>query len=186
MKKIALVFSIIFLLSGCSGTNAPLEQSVSLRTKLLSAQLISFDVTVTADYGDSIQVFSMACQGDSHGTVHFDVTAPASISGIQGSINGEKGALEFENTALYFPLLADGQLTPVSAPWILIQALRNGCITSAGTDDGTVIVSIDDRYDDDALHLDIWLDETNCPCKAEILYRERKILSLDVKNFTYQ
>lgn len=176
----------MFLLSGCSGKNPALDQSVALRTKLLSAELISFDVTVTADYGDNIQIFSMECQADSHGAVHFAVTAPASISGIEGSIDGEKGALEFENTALFFPLLADEQLTPVSAPWVLIQALRSGCITSAGADGDTALVSIDDRYDDDALHLDVWLDETGCPCKAEILYRERKILSLDVKNFTYQ
>lgn len=186
MKKLALVLSLVILLSGCAGTNAALEQSVALRTKLLSAELVSFDLTVTADYGDSIQIFSLECQADTHGTVHFSVTAPASISGIQGSVTGEKGALEFENTALYFPLLADDQVTPVSAPWLLMQALRNGYITSAGTDGEKAIVSIDDRYDDDALHLDIWLDKEDRPCKAEVVYRERKILSLDVKNFTYQ
>ena len=42
---------------------------------------------------------------------------------------------------------------------------------------------MDDSYDDDALHLDIWLNSENVPVKAEILFRERKILSLDVQNF---
>ena len=47
-------------------------------------------------------------------------------------------------------------------------------------------LSIDDRYEDDALHLDVWLEESGTPVKAEVLYRERRILSMDVKNFTLQ
>lgn len=186
MKKLVFAFFAVVMLSGCTGKNTELARGVALRTGLLSAELVSFDVDVTADYGDSVQLFSMQCQADSHGTVRFSVTAPASISGIRGSVNGEEGTLEFDSTALYFPLLADEQLAPVSAPWLLMQALRNGCITSAGADGDMAIVSIDDRYDDDALHLDIWLNASDAPVKAEVVYRERKILSMDVKNFTSQ
>ena len=43
---------------------------------------------------------------------------------------------------------------------------------------------MDDSYRDDALHLDIWINEENMPVKAEILYSGRKILSLEVASFT--
>ena len=111
---------------------------------------------------------------------------PESIAFISGKLDGRDGALTFEETALYFPMLADNQLSPISAPWLLVKTLRGGCLTSAGTAGEYTRLSIDDSYADDALHLDIWLDKQNAPIKAEILFRERKILSLDVKNFTIQ
>ena len=186
MKKTVSILLILVLLTGCSRKNKELEQGIQLRTQLLAANLCSFDVDITADYGDKLHTFSMNCQADEKGTVHFTVTTPESISGIRGSVDGEKGSIQFDDIALYFPLLADNQVTPVCAPWLLIKTLRSGDITSAGAEKPLARLSIDDRYDDDALHLDIWLDETGSPVQAEILYRERKILSLGVKNFTLQ
>lgn len=186
MKKAVSIFLILILLTGCSRKNRELEQGIQLRTQLLSSSLCSFDVDITADYGDELHTFSMNCQAAKDGTVHFTVVAPESISGIQGSVDGTKGSIRFDDTALYFPLLADNQITPVCAPWLFIKTLRSGPITSAGAEKALSRLSIDDRYEDDALHLDIWLDETGTPIRAEILYRERKILSLDVKRFTLQ
>lgn len=163
-----------------------MERGITLRTALLGSSLCSFDMDITADYGDKLHVFSMSCQADGNGTVRFTVTAPESISGITGSVDGEKGTLRFGDTALYIPLLADNQVTPVCAPWLLIKTLRTGFITSAGAEQNMTRLSIDDRYEDDALHLDIWLEEGGSPVRAEVLYRERRILSMDVKNFTLQ
>lgn len=177
---------MLVLLSGCAGQSRELERGIALRTKILGSPLCSFDADIAADYGDKLHVFSMQCLVDCRGTVRFTVTAPESISGIQGSVDGGQGTLRFDNTALHFPLLADNQASPVSAPWLLMKALRGGCITSAGRDGELLRLSIDDSFDDDALHLDIWLDGADTPIRGEVLYRERKILSLDVKNFTIQ
>ena len=51
-------------------------------------------------------------------------------------------------------------------------------------EEGAVRLSIDDRYEEDALHLDIWLDAESLPSRADIFYDDRRILSLTVKNFT--
>ena len=186
MKKAVSILLVLVLLTGCSRKNRELEQGIRLRTRLLSSDLCSFDVDITADYGDKLHVFSMSCQATGDGTVRFTVAAPEGISGIQGSVDGAKGSIQFDDTALYFPLLADNQITPVCAPWLFIKTLRSGLITSAGAEKSLSRLSIDDRYEDDALHLDIWLGETGIPIRAEILYRDRKILSLDVKDFTLQ
>ena len=186
LKKAAAVLLCVFLLSGCAGKNRELEQGLKLRTKLLNSSGCSFDADITADYGDKVHSFSLQCQTDEKGTIRFSVTKPDSIAGITGSVDGENGALSFDNSLLHFPLLADNQLTPISAPWLLMKTLRGGYITSAGPSGEYSRLSIDDSYREDALHLDIWLDSDNRPVKAEILYRERKILSLDVKNFTIQ
>ena len=50
-------------------------------------------------------------------------------------------------------------------------------------EDGLLRVTIDDTYEEDALHLDIWLDAQNMPVRAEILYDGVRILSLEVEKF---
>lgn len=183
LKKAAAMLLAVFLLAGCAGQNRDLERGIQLRTKLLGSNSCSFDADITADYGDKVYTFSLQCQADDKGGVRFTVTKPDSIAGIQGSVDGTDGTLTFDDIALHFPLLADNQVTPVSAPWLLVKTLRSGYITSAGAGKEFLRLSIDDSYADDALHLDIWLDNSNTPVKAEVLFRERKILSLDVKNF---
>lgn len=182
MKKTAAILLAVLLLTGCSVKNKELERGIRLRTKLLSAAGCSFDADITADYGDKLHTFSMQCRTDGS-NVHFTVTKPESISGIEGIIDGTDGKLTFDETVLFFPLLADEQVTPVSAPWILVNTLRSGYITSAGADGALNRLSINDSYQDDALNLDIWLNAEDVPVRSEILYRGHKILSLDVKNF---
>ena len=82
-------------------------------------------------------------------------------------------------------MLADGQFSPVSAPWILLKTLRSGYIRSiANTKQGTSI-RIDDSYNDDALQVDILLDDNNLPLSAEIVWQNRRILSMKITEFTF-
>ena len=87
------------------------------------------------------------------------------------------------HTALSFPLLADGQVTPVSAPYLLIKTLRGGYVRSVGEDGDFLRVTVDDSYEENALQLDIWLDSENHPIRAEILYDGRRILSMNIADF---
>ena len=182
-KTATVIILTLFLSAGCSGKSRDLERGIKLRTQLLGSNSCSFDLDITADYGDKVHSFALQCQADDKGSIRFTVTKPDSIAGIQGTVDGEDGTLTFDKVALHFPLLADNQVTPVNAPWLLVKTLRSGYITSAGAGKELLRLSIDDSYADDALHLDIWLDDSNSPVKAEILFRGRKILSLDVKNF---
>lgn len=183
MKKLAAAVVLLVFLAGCSGESKEMQRGIDLRSELLKASECRFSCEITADYGDKTYTFSMNCQGDSRGNLTFTVTAPETIAGITGAISEAGGKLTFDDTALQFDLLADDQLSPVSAPWILLKTLREGFITSAGTDGERTLLSIDDSYEDDALHLDIWLSDENRPETVEILYGKRKILSLAVANF---
>lgn len=184
MKKVGALLILLCFLSGCSGASKEIERGMALRSKILKASECSFDAAITADYGDKLYSFSMACQADTQGNLTFTVTAPETLAGISGRVGSDGGKLTFDDTALQFDLMADGQVTPVSAPWVFLKTLRSGCLTSAGTEDGVLRLSIDDSYADDALHLDIWLDGEDLPARAEILYGGRRILSVSVANFT--
>lgn len=184
MKRGVLMLALVLCLTGCGGKNTELERGLSLRAAVLKAASCSFVCQITADYGDKIYSFTMDCTADTDGDVDFTVTAPETIGGITGTLSGEGGELTFGDTALYFDVLAEGLLSPVSGPWVLIKALRSGCLTSAGLDGECLRLSIDDSYADNGLHLDIWCDGEDLPAKAEIRWEERTILSMSVINFT--
>lgn len=183
MKRAGIVLLLLCFLTGCGSASKEIERGMALRSKILAAESCGFDAAITADYGDKVYTFSMNCQTDGQGDLTFTVTEPESIAGINGSISDSGGRLTFDDIALQFDLMADDQVTPVSAPWILMKTLRSGYITSACEEDNLLRLSMDDSYDDDALHLDIWLDSGDDPLRAEILYDDRRILSIDVTNF---
>ena len=185
MKKLSVLLIVLLFLGGCSGKQEELERAMTLRAKLLASEC-SFDAKITADYGDKLYVFAMTCQGDSRGNLAFTVTEPESIAGITGLISQDGGKLTFDDTALAFPLMADDQLTPVSAPWIFLKTLRGGYLTSANMEEELLHLTIDDSYEEDALQLDIWLDGQNLPVQSDILYDGRRILTVQVSNFTLQ
>ena len=183
MKRAACFTFLVFFLMGCSRESGEIETGMQLRTRLLKAQQCGFSVHITTDYGDTLQKFSMDCSADVDGNISFVVTAPDTISDISGKLTGDGGELVFDDSVLMFPLLAEGSISPVSSPWILIKTLRSGYLTSAGFENNKVRLSIDDSYRDNSLHLDIWLQENDFPEYADILYEGKRIVHLSVENF---
>ena len=184
MKRCLCLFVLIVFLCGCSKSEDCLNRGMELRSKLLQSGC-SFEAKITADYGDLIHTFTLQCTADPSGSISFTVSQPETICGITGTLSAHGGALTFADTALAFPVLADGELSPVSSPWIFINTLRSGYIRSAGDEGGDVRLTIDDSYEEDALQLDIWLDGQDLPKHVRILWQGRSILSMDVCNFTF-
>lgn len=184
MKRIVGILMLLVLLTGCAGKNDRLDRAMTLRAKMLS-QGVSFDAKILADFGDKTYTFVMNCRTDTQGNLTFTVAQPETIAGITGSVSASGGKLTFDDTVLAFPLMAEGEVTPVSAPWILVKTLRGGYLTACTEEGGSLRVAIDDSYEEDALHLDIWLDSGEMPALAEIYWQGRKILTVTVSNFTF-
>ena len=174
---------LIFLISGCTRMPDEMEKAMELRSQLLQASGCAFSANITADYGEKIHRFSMDCKADVNGNISFTVSEPKTISGISGELSGEGGKLTFDDTALHFELLADNELSPICAPWVLVKTLRSGYLSSACIEDGKICLSVDDSYEENPLRLDIVLDKNHLPEYADILYDGRKILSVTVANF---
>lgn len=186
MKIAAVAVLLAYLLTGCNARNDALDQAMNLRKCILEAQEYRFQAAVTADYEEYIYAFQMDCVVDSSGTLEFTVTDPQTIAGITGKITDSEASLTYEDKILAFPMLADGTLTPVSAPWIFINTLRSGYITGCGKEKDGFCLYIDDSYEENPLHLQIHTDKTANPVSAEIIWKDRRILSLDIRNFTIQ
>ena len=186
MKKLAALMLICLTLTGCTKTRSMLDKAMTLRADLLACQSYSFDTVITADYGDQLHTFGMHCVGDNDGVVEFTVTAPETLMGITGTISGGEGHLTFDDKAVAFSLLADDQVTPTSAPWILMKTLMGGYITACNEEEKLLHLMINDSYAEDALELEIWLNGDVKPIQAEIGYDGRRILTMEIENFQIQ
>ena len=184
MKRLTCVVLILLLLCGCGADSKNLDRAMALRGQLQQKE-VAFDVDVTADYGNKVHTFSMACQADIQGNLKFTVTKPETIAGISGIVAQDSGKLTFDDQILAFDILADDLTSPVSGPWVLIKTLRSGYLTSCSQEGELLRVAIDDSYAEKALHLEIWLDANDIPQQCEIYWQGRRLLSMNVKNFTF-
>ena len=186
MKFGVAVLLVICVLSGCSQKNDPLRQATELRNNILSSSSCNFETIITADYGDVIYSFQMDCNVDEKGNLYFSVKDPETITGITGQISKENAALTFDDKILAFPLLADGQLTPVSAPWIFYSTLKSGYISGCSCNDDGLCLYIDDSYEENPLYLEIYTDSQLQPVHADFFWNQQRVLSADIRNFAIQ
>ena len=184
MKKIGACFLVILMLCGCKSNHSAMDQAIYFRQRLLSSDTCRFDCEITADYGDVIYTFLIQCEFDSQGSMNFTVIEPESIADISGIIRSDGGELTFDDSALAFPLLADGYISPISAPWVFMKALRSGYIDSCGSRDDGLLLVLNDSYEENPLQIQVYADEQCLPQNAEILWQGRKILSLTVNQFS--
>lgn len=183
MRRCLIVLLLIGMLSGCGSSEGGIDRALTLRNCLLNSKGCTFDAVITADYGDKLYTFSMKNVVDSNGNLQFEVKRPETIAGVTGKITDEKGTLTFDDKVLAFSLLADEQISPVSAPWLFIKTLRSGYINACESGNSGMRIRIDDSYEEDALQIDVWTDSQNVPVHGEIMFRGRRIITLDVENF---
>ena len=182
-KLTAIFLCIVCLMTGCGSSNEPLEQAIELRNGILNGGGCRFRTTVTADYGEKIYVFTMDCTTDKDGNLTFTVVQPDTISGITGKISATGGALTFDDKVLAFPTIADGQVSPVTAPWLLVHTLRSGYLKGCAVTESGYEISIDDSYAEESLQLLLDIEQ-QAPVSAEIFWQGRRVLTLKVENFT--
>ena len=183
--RLAAIVIISFLLAGCSISDSGIEHGQALRRKLATGHGCSFVTHITADYSDALYSFSLSCVADQEGNITFTVLEPDSITGITGAITAQGGTLTFDDKAVAFATIADGQVTPVTAPWILMMTLYGGYINGCTDAGDGYLLTIDDSYQDDALRLNIRIGKDYCPRWAEIYWHNRRVLTLNVENFTF-
>lgn len=182
MRKIVPLVLLGLLLSGC-GSDKGMEQALELRSRINSSGC-SFRCEITADYIDHYEEFELDCRTEPDGSVAFVVAEPESIAGIRGSVSGTDGTLEFEDLVLAVPLMADERISPVAAPWLLVNTLRSGCITASVREGERLHLTIDDSYGEDPLTLEIWVEEGEIEA-CEIAWRGRRLLTMELEDFVF-
>lgn len=183
MRRLWILVAMVLLL-GCSEGTSEMDRGMALRQQLLSCNGCSFTAQIDADFGDKTYTFTLDCQGKADGSLAFSVVMPETISGIRGILSAAGGKITFEeDRAVAFPMLAEGEVTPVSAPWLLYNTLRSGYLAACGKEGEQLRLTLNDSYEEEALQVDVWLDGEDRPEAAEILWEGRRILSIRVADF---
>lgn len=185
MKRTLAALVVMLFLCGCNSSSNGSQRGMEVRQKLLDASGCSFTSVVNADFGNTEYSFKLDCAVDKDGTLSFTVVEPDSIAQIKGSVDKKSGSLRFDDTVLAFPHLAEGEISPVCAPWLFYKALSGGYVRACGKEENNWRVSIDDSFMGENLGVEIWLDSGNKPKYAEIIWQGRKLLSLEISDFTY-
>lgn len=183
MKRAFAILMITVLFAGCSRENEAIEKVIDLRERILSSNGTSFSAVITADYEDALYTFQLDCTCDTEGNLSFTVKEPASICDITGTVSKDRQMLTFDDKVLAFPPLADGQLSPVMAPYIFLSSLKGGYISACSEEGEGYCIYLDDSFQENQLHLQIFTDAECIPVRAEITYCNLRILTIDVSNF---
>jgi len=183
MRRLFSVLLPLLFLWGCGDSGDAMDRATAFRAELLNGGGCSFTAAITADYSDILHTFQLYCSCDQNGNISFEVKAPESISGITGRLSADGGHLTFDDHALLFPMLAEGRISPVSAPWVFLRALRSGYISGCGEKDGALTIYVDDTYEKDALQVVVCMNEASVPISAEVYYRENRIIAMVVDDF---
>lgn len=185
MKKLLAICLLCVLLLGCNNAKSQMERALLLRQQLLGANGCSFTATVSADYEDILYTFALNCHADKQGKITFTVLSPEEIAGITGVIGSQGGKLTFDDKMLSFPLLADGLMSPVCMPWLVLRAAREGFIKSCGDEADGICISINDTYAQEAINVDLFTDSNDKPIHADIMLNGRRIGSIEITDFCY-
>lgn len=181
MKRILPLF-LVFLL-GCSGPDPAMETALDLRSRCLASPAVRFRAEIRADYITGFEEFTLDCETSPDGTVAFRVVGPEEIADICGTVRQDEGTVEFDGAVLAYPLMAQGRLSPLSGPWVVLKAIRSGCIIAAGQEGELTRVTIDDSYADNALTVDVWLEDGQV-IQAEVAWEGLRCLVMTFDDFS--
>lgn len=181
MKRILPLF-LVFLL-GCSGPDPAMETALDLRSRCLASPAVRFRAEIRADYITGFEEFTLDCETSPDGAVSFRVAHPEEIADICGTVRRDEGTVEFDGAVLAYPLMAQGRLSPLSGPWVVMKAIRSGCIIAAGQEGELTRVTIDDSYADNALTVDVWLEDGQV-IQAEVAWEGLRCLVMTFDDFS--
>ncbi len=184
MKKVMALILLCIILSGCGGTKDTQDKLLRMRQDL-SGRGHTLTANIHADFGENTYDFVLDCVFDTTGNMTFSVKYPETISGISGKITEQGGALTFDDKSVAFCLLADGDISPVAGPWLVMKGLRGGFLASWREEGGGTVVTIDDTFQGVAVSFQILVTEDLTPAHAEVIWEGRSILTIAVENFCY-
>ena len=141
----------------------------------------SFTARIRADYGDRIYDFTMAGNAGVEET-SLEVLAPDYIAGISAVVSDDGTTLTFDGVELEFGRLANGLVSPVTAPWLLAQCWEQAYIAYSGSDGDQERVTYLRGYNEEEVAVDTWFSD-GVPVYAEVTCENVRCLTIEITDF---
>jgi hypothetical protein len=177
-KRLALLLMIpLLLLPGCGEREETMQERFGdFRQAVTLAQHISVQAALTADYGDTVQSYTLAVDYDGQETV-MQVIEPDLLAGVTARVQWGETSLEYDNVLLAAGTLDDQGLTPVSAVPAMLQAMASGYVELVWGEDGYMAARL---YVSDSSVCTLWLEpDTLTPVYGELASDGKRVLSCE-------
>ena len=171
------------MLIGCSRQDKAMQTALDLRTALLE-QGCSFTAELQAHLPDGTAEFTLQCVCAPDGTATLEVTDPDTISGITATVQPGGENASFDDVALDFGLLADGQVAPMVLPQLLFSCWTDGYIREAGKDEDLLSAIYLNGYGDRELAVEQWFTADGVPTAADYWFGVDNIASVTISDFS--
>ena len=182
--KQALTGILIAALTGCTAGEAPMQRALDLRTSLMNAGGCSCTAAIRAEYEDRAYSFTVACTYTDDGA-NITVLQPREIAGISAAVSADGARVIFEDVELDLGQMAEGNVSAMSAGWLLPHCWESAYIDCAGTDGDLYRITYLEGYNEEELTVDTWLDETQTPVYAEVSYDGIRCLTIQYSDFQF-
>lgn len=183
MRKIFVLFSLVAaLLCGCNAQTDRMQQALDFRAAVLESGC-GFKARVTADYGDRVFSFTLACTYSPESGGELTVLEPQTLAGIRAVCTAREARVEYDGLTFGLGDLGGGRLAPMQLPLILGQCWCGEYIAAAGEAENGWRMSCDMGYENDALRVDTWFSEGGAPEYCEISADGELLLSAQLYEF---
>lgn len=186
MKRVFPVLMIIaLLLAGC-GEAAALEKGLAeAREAWAQAESIGFTAEVTAELSDSVFDCSLAVTRSGEETA-VEVLAPENIAGIKARLKAGETEIEYDGVILAVGDAALGEISPLAAMPMLMDALLQGHARSIWTESqGEEAFAVAELYVSETEYALLWLQRENfAPRHMELVSEGRAVVKCEIISFT--
>lgn len=179
---------LLLLLCACgraeNGQTA-MQEAIDFRAALLQAGACSYVGQICAQVGEEVYPFTLRC-GCTAEQAEVCVLEPESIADITATVSVDNGTITYADMCIAFGEMADGTVTPLSAPAVLYACWTGEAITAAGMDGDAIRITYEKGYDSQCLTVDTWLNsENHLPFYAEICYNQACIIQMNLTDFAF-
>jgi len=174
------MFLPCIFLTACSKED--FSPAIDFRAELVQKGC-SFTADVEADFGLTVQSFTLQCRTQEE-SMHFEVLAPESLSGITATVSADGGTVTYDGMAMDFGLLANGNVIPAAAPAIIADCWKNAYISAVGTDGEYYTVTYERDHEQKKLVVQTWF-EKGLPISAEICYNQMRVIKITFRDFSW-
>ena len=175
----------ILCMSGCEKEGDVMQNALDFRASVLNAAVCTYEGNITANYGDRMYTCTAQCQySPSELTAVMTLTAPESISGIVATTTSDSGVVEFEDVAVEFGELGNGNVAPMELSQLVGDAWTKGWIESVSQEGEDWLYTYRLGYDEEELVIYTRLTPQKIPYAVEIYENDTCILEVDIGDFS--
>lgn len=178
MRKLLLPLMIsLVMLCGCADTGE--ESFMQFMQQVSDSSQLSFDALVRAEYSDKTAEFRLEYTRDESGAV-VEIIEPEIVAGIKARVTDNGTQLEYDGAILDIGTLADSELSPMSALPLLVKTMREGHIDIVWAEDDMLAARL---VPSDDLTVTLWLSPELTPQNAEITYKEKSVVFIEISDW---